>query len=527
MTEDERARAELIRNFPLYSETALNIKTKGGGLKPFKLNRAQRYIHEIAEKQLKDFGYIRVLILKGRQQGCSTYVQGRLYWRVSQRKGVNALVVAHNRETTKMLFAMTRLMHEECPEILKPHTHAASTEELEFDEIRSGYKVATAKSVDGGRGGTFQFLHGSEIGLWDKGYEIFAGLGQAIPSGTEIGGSEVFLESTAKGPGGLFYDLWMSATSEDPDKRNEYIAIFTPWWWQDEYCNPIESSDPIVWDDEEKKYKDSYKLSDGQMLWRRYKILSMGMGGDALFKQEYPATAKEAFDYSVEGAWFDSEYIMEAMKDKDFKRSLGARVGALDPGGENKDSDRTAIGHGDDLAIDNLEYWPPSKPYQIRERAELYIKEHDLQVLYVDANGIGAGIYSEMSRGAYKHIVRPYIGSNETSTFIDGQAVYANKRAESHGRLREWIGDGKFVQIPDSVELRIDILTPKETEHKTSRRKIVESKDDIRKRGGKSPDGLDVLVMIKSEFVRKDLTKHDGYDTVIDTDYDVLNYGLD
>ena len=49
----------------------------------------------------------------------------------------------------------------------------------------------------------------------------------------------------------------------------------------------------------------------------------------------------------------------------------------------------------------------------------------------------------------------------------------------------------------------------------------------MKNRGIPSPDMLDVLAMIKAEKVRKDLTKRDEYDTVLDTDYDVLNYGLD
>ena len=37
---------------------------------PFTLNRAQIYIHERLEMQLKEKGKVRAIILKGRQQGC-------------------------------------------------------------------------------------------------------------------------------------------------------------------------------------------------------------------------------------------------------------------------------------------------------------------------------------------------------------------------------------------------------------------------------------------------------------------------
>ena len=66
----------------------LRIRTKSGVIEPLVFNRAQQHIHEKLEAQLAGLGRVRALILKGRQQGCSTYVGGRYYHRASRAKGV-------------------------------------------------------------------------------------------------------------------------------------------------------------------------------------------------------------------------------------------------------------------------------------------------------------------------------------------------------------------------------------------------------------------------------------------------------
>ena len=76
MTERERRiRARLMTDFAHYAAKCLKVRAKGGRIVPLKLNGAQKYIHERLEEQLITTGRVRALILKGRQQGCSTYVQ--------------------------------------------------------------------------------------------------------------------------------------------------------------------------------------------------------------------------------------------------------------------------------------------------------------------------------------------------------------------------------------------------------------------------------------------------------------------
>ena len=106
---ERKLRLKMSKDLPFYTEQLLKIISKGGGVTPFVLNRAQLHIHEALEKQYKKLGRVRALVCKARQMGCSTYVAGRFYQRVSHRKGVNAFVLSHAQDTTNKLFKITRL----------------------------------------------------------------------------------------------------------------------------------------------------------------------------------------------------------------------------------------------------------------------------------------------------------------------------------------------------------------------------------------------------------------------------------
>lgn len=70
-------------------------------MEPLKLNQAQRYVHERLEDKLFELGMVRALILKGRQQGISTYVEGRYYWKTRFRKAVKAFILTHLQQATE------------------------------------------------------------------------------------------------------------------------------------------------------------------------------------------------------------------------------------------------------------------------------------------------------------------------------------------------------------------------------------------------------------------------------------------
>lgn len=278
-------RKRLLTDFSFYAQHALKIRTKSGDITQFKLNAAQRILQEAIDEEMKTRGYVRIIILKARQQGLSTHVGGFLYFSVSQQKARKAMVVTHHADSTRALFDMTKRYHDNCPDGLKPSTKYSSRRELSFDILDSSYVVATAGGDSIARGETLSHLHASELAFWSpsNAKENWNGLIQAVPN---TKGTAVFVESTANGVSGIFYDLWKGAV----EGTNGFRPVFIPWYVDPAYREEVEK--PLDHTPDEEDLIKKYNLDDGQLQWRRRKIAQNGID---LFRQEYPAEPDEAF----------------------------------------------------------------------------------------------------------------------------------------------------------------------------------------------------------------------------------------
>lgn len=278
-------RRKLYEDFEFYAKYALKIRTKEGEIKPFALNEAQKRMLDLVSEQLHREGKVRAIVLKARQMGLSTAIGGWLYWWISQHKAQKGLVVTHHSDSTRALFDMTKRYFENTPDMLKPHTKYSSRRELAFDLLDSSYVVATAGGDSVARGETITQAHLSELAFWSPGTanENLNGILQAIPN---TAGTAVFIESTANGVSGIFYEMWRGAV----EGKNGFIPIFLPWYIQPEYREPIPESFERTPDEEDLVEK--FGLDDEQLMFRRRKIAQNGLD---LWNQEYPSTADEAF----------------------------------------------------------------------------------------------------------------------------------------------------------------------------------------------------------------------------------------
>ena len=279
-------RQRLYDDFSFYASAALKIRTKDAVVVPFSMNEAQKRLNAIVEEQYKSTGKVRVMILKARQMGLSTYVGGRLFSRVSQRSAKKALVVTHHADSTRALFDMTQRFYDLLPDILKVPTKYSSRKELKWGApLDSGYIVGTAGADTLARGETITHAHLSEVAFWprSKAQELFSGLMDSIPDRPD---TEVYIESTANGVSGVFYEQWQAAVRGQTD----FIPVFLPWFIEPGYSTDV--PDGFERTPEEQSLVDAHGLNDGQLMFRRLKI---GQKGRDLFMQEYPSTSEEAF----------------------------------------------------------------------------------------------------------------------------------------------------------------------------------------------------------------------------------------
>jgi len=329
--QNEKEREIRIRfknEFPFFAHNCLKIGHKEGGLIDFRLNKAQLYLHNIAEKQLAEKGFVKILCLKGRQQGISTYVEGRFFWKVIHNKGLHAFILTHRGDATDHIFEMAQKYYKYLPDDLKPFVERHNADEFLFSQLASGYKVGTASAGDVGRSNTIQLFHGSEVAHWKCTQEIVSGVMQGITKN-----SEQFLESTANGVGNYFYEQWRLAERGETD----FIPVFIPFHWQDEYAEEITSD--FTLDADEIEIRDLFGLNNNQMVFRRKKIKEIGIN---LFHQEYPFTPTEAFQATQVGGYIPSEVAIKAMKNTDAIK-YGPLIIGVDPARNEGGGDRTAI----------------------------------------------------------------------------------------------------------------------------------------------------------------------------------------
>ena len=475
---------ELRGDFRKYAGKALQIRGKSE-VGPLRLNDAQLYLHSRIEQQHEQLGRARALVLKGRQQGISTYVQGRYYWRVTGGWGRQAFILTHEEAATKKLFAMARRYHENCPAALRPRAKHASSTELYFDRLDSGYAVGTARTKGTGRSGTIQYFHGSEVAHWANQAEHAAGVMQAIPSGDEGVGSESILETTANGVGELFHRYWQAAERG----VGEYEAIFIPWYWQPEYRAPVPPGFDLT--DEEGEYMEAHGLDLQQMAWRRLKIEQDFEGETWIFRQEYPGHAAEAFQVPAQHPLLNPQRVLAARKA--IAHASGPKILGVDVARQGKDRSAVAMRQGRKVHFATAKQDPDlmSTAGWVARLVGL----HRPDAVMVDATGgYGAAVVDRLREMNIACIEVQYGGRARMPE------RYKDKRSEIWGEMAEWMRQGS-VSIPDQDDLHTDLLGPQHG-HDSSGRMWLERKEDMKKRGIASPDVGDALANTFAEPVQ-------------------------
>jgi len=495
---EKEIRQKLKNEFPHYAPRCLRIRSKSGEVVPLELNRAQRYFHERIEAQRAATGRVRALVLKGRQQGISTYVGGRFYWRTTHGFGLRCFILTHEQDATNNLFSMVDRFHEHCPPLVKPATGAANAKELSFPGLDSGYAVGTAGTKAVGRSQTVQLFHGSEVAFWPNAPTHFAGVVQAIP---DLPGTEIILESTANGVGGEFHERWQNAEAGIGD----YIAVFIPWFWQDEYRRRV--PDDFALDEEEQEYASAHGLTLEQMAWRRNKIAELK--DPLLFKQEYPATAAEAFQMSGHDSFIKPASVLTARKTT--CSALGPLVIGADPA--RFGDDRFSLAWRRGRKVPKIESKTKIDTVAGANWLKQIIDVDKPAKVFVDVGGIGAGVVDILHSWGekYRKIVVPVNFGGEPQEpeelMPDGEKRPGprNRRAEMWKRSRDWLDEPGGADIPDTDAVQADACGPG-YHYDMHQRLLLESKEHMRARGIRSPDEWDAVALTFAEPVYEAVT---------------------
>lgn len=280
-------------SFPNWSAVNLSIIDMQGRMRLLDLNIAQQKVHNTLELQRKAGLPMRVIILKARREGVSTYIEGRYFCEINRKQMRFACVCSADVAATQKVFGMAKLFQEKLPEDIKLDTIYSSRNEIVYAAPhRSSFLLQTAGKDVLGRGGLTHYLHATEFAFWQRAKEQFGGASQEVPDDPE---TIIAIESTANGVGGAFYDMYDQAVTDWRKTKdlNNYIPIFLPWYIFPAYSKPLPKD--FEMDAEEKAILSEFSLSPEQMYWRRWAIKNKCQNDISLFRQEYPSTWIEAF----------------------------------------------------------------------------------------------------------------------------------------------------------------------------------------------------------------------------------------
>jgi len=297
-----------LRSDPRYFiEKNLSVVSKGA-LVDFKLNPAQEHALEAIQRQQSRGKPVRVITLKARREGISTLYQALMFHKISFYKNRNAMVVAHELTSSKEIFEMSRRFYQspKYPSI-RPMIRSLESKKLHYDNpdpkgkrgLDSKLTVETAMDVQAGRSMEINYLHLSEMAFYRDPDTLMTGLLQCVDSTNPD--TMIFMESTANGVGGYFYDFVQTTLKGE----NDYILVFLPWFIDPRYTHAIDGDFNNISEEDrraEERIRTLYKwdgkrvtLTNEQLYWRRKKIANDFKGDSKLFQQEYPGSIDEAF----------------------------------------------------------------------------------------------------------------------------------------------------------------------------------------------------------------------------------------
>jgi len=273
-----------------------HIQNKSGRKIVFKPNWAQQ--------ELFDNAWYCNIILKARQIGISTYICMLFLDRCLFNPNKSAGIIAHTVDDAQQLFRKIKFAYDNLPIWLKSEI-TCDNDTAQMLKFSNGSSLRVGTSL---RSSTFQYLHISEFGKIcakypDKAEEIITGSLNTVAPGQYI-----FIESTAEGREGYFFDMCRRA-QQNTNKLTQldFKFHFFTWWRDPDY----RIGSVISFDDQMSDYFLHLKglgieLDDEQKWWYAKKNETQSEN----MRREYPSTPEEAWEQSTQGMYYAKQITL-------------------------------------------------------------------------------------------------------------------------------------------------------------------------------------------------------------------------
>jgi hypothetical protein len=270
-------------DFAFWAAFYVYIKNKGGGEDVlFRLTKPQRRFVERLERLRKAGKPIRLVLLKARQWGGSTTSQIYMAWlQLVHKVGLNSLIIAHQGAGSDEIKDMFDRMIKNYPvEMLHKFGETYNENEPKLVGVgKSGsihrvpqrnckIKIGTAERPDSCRGGDYNLVHLSEVGLWKvtdgkKPEDIV----RSACSGVLLRPyTMIVYESTANGTGNFFQKEYDDAKNG----KSQFEAMFVSWFDIEQYSMPIDDIEEFaanLYANRENENISSNREENGKYLW--------------------------------------------------------------------------------------------------------------------------------------------------------------------------------------------------------------------------------------------------------------------
>lgn len=137
------------------------IKDRSGDLVALYPNAYQQQLWEIMVTQAWAGQPIRLICLKARKTGCSTFAQALAYWLTANRPHFMAITLAHQEDSTRQIFGITQRIYRNDPGRIE-RLKRGNVRELSYDHD-SQFLTITAGGKYVVSGGTPNMVHWSEL----------------------------------------------------------------------------------------------------------------------------------------------------------------------------------------------------------------------------------------------------------------------------------------------------------------------------------------------------------------------------
>lgn len=337
---EQFVRLRAKHDFAFWAAMYVFIKQKGGGEDVhFRLNRPQRKLIMRFERRRLQGKPIRLILLKARQWGGSTATQIYMAWlQLVHKVGLNSLIVGHVKDAStevkdmfdklikeypvSMLYEMGEAYNETEPKIVGV---GQSGNIHRIPQRNCKIKVGTAEKPNSARGGDYNLVHCTEVGLWvttdGKTPEQIV---RSACSGILLKPyTMIVYESTANGTGNFFQREYDAAKNN----KSQFEALFISWFEIEQYSAPIDNIKAFatkLWENRNNANAASDREESGKYLWWLWEqgatleainwyILERSKYTDhGDMASEYPSDDVEAFVHS--GARVFDKYNVEKFK---------------------------------------------------------------------------------------------------------------------------------------------------------------------------------------------------------------------